>query len=205
MLQVSSPLLILHGEADTVTDPLVSQLLYEKASSKDKTLKLYQDAYHCILQGEPDDTIFTVLDDIVTWLDSRCFRTNVISNPPMLQLIHFCISLQHYDTVPVLELNLVEDDNITSYSFKVRTSRPPKVASLSSASNNPTYIIYFPKISHHLSKNNITSTHIFDVFYNTPEYKNNYVSKRWISSLSTYKYQLMYQLSALRFKYSALL
>ncbi|KAL6190322.1 hypothetical protein ACLB2K_036720 [Fragaria x ananassa] len=72
--KVSSPLLILHGEADTVTDPLVSQLLYEKASSKDKTLKLYQDAYHCILQGEPDDTIFTVLDDIVTWLDSRCFR-----------------------------------------------------------------------------------------------------------------------------------
>ncbi|KAL6186575.1 hypothetical protein ACLB2K_042695 [Fragaria x ananassa] len=132
--KVSSPLLILHGEADTVTDPLVSQLLYEKASSKDKTLKLYEDAYHCILQGEPDDTIFTVLVDIVTWHDSRCFRTNVISNPPMLQLIHFCISLQHYDTVPVLELNLVEDDNITSYSFKVRTSRPPKFHSNSESS-----------------------------------------------------------------------
>ncbi|XP_061989693.1 caffeoylshikimate esterase-like [Rosa rugosa] len=72
--KVSSPLLILHGEADKVTDPLVSQLLYEKSSSKDKTLKLYQDGYHCILQGEPDDTISTVLDDIVTWLDSRCFR-----------------------------------------------------------------------------------------------------------------------------------
>lgn len=72
ILQVSSPLLILHGAADKVTDPLVSQLLYEKASSKDKSLKLYQDAYHCILQGEPDDTIFTVLNDIVTWLDSRC-------------------------------------------------------------------------------------------------------------------------------------
>lgn len=70
--KVSSPLLILHGAADKVTDPLVSQLLYEKASSKDKSLKLYQDAYHCILQGEPDDTIFTVLNDIVTWLDSRC-------------------------------------------------------------------------------------------------------------------------------------
>lgn len=55
-----------------MTDPLVSQLLYEKASSKDKTLKLYQDGYHCILQGEPDDRIFTVLDDIVTWLDFRC-------------------------------------------------------------------------------------------------------------------------------------
>ncbi|PQQ08118.1 caffeoylshikimate esterase [Prunus yedoensis var. nudiflora] len=53
--KVSGPLLILHGAADKVTDPLVSQLLYEKASSKDKTLKLYLDGYHCILQGEPDD------------------------------------------------------------------------------------------------------------------------------------------------------
>ncbi|TQD71111.1 hypothetical protein C1H46_043352 [Malus baccata] len=70
--KVSGPVLILHGAEDKVTDPLVSRLLYEKASSKDKTLKLYPDGFHCILQGEPDDRIFTVLDDIVTWLDSRC-------------------------------------------------------------------------------------------------------------------------------------
>ncbi|KAF3976828.1 hypothetical protein ACB098_08G015100 [Castanea mollissima] len=69
--KVSSPLLILHGAADKVTDPLVSQFLYEKASTKDKTLKLYDDGYHCILEGEPDDRIFTVLNDIVSWLDSR--------------------------------------------------------------------------------------------------------------------------------------
>uniref|UniRef100_A0A5B7APD6 Putative caffeoylshikimate esterase n=1 Tax=Davidia involucrata TaxID=16924 RepID=A0A5B7APD6_DAVIN len=70
--KVSSPLLILHGAADKLTDPLVSQFLYEKASSKDKTLKLYEEGYHCILEGEPDDRIFTVLNDIITWLDSRC-------------------------------------------------------------------------------------------------------------------------------------
>ncbi|GAV89145.1 Abhydrolase_6 domain-containing protein [Cephalotus follicularis] len=70
--KVSSPLLILHGAADKVTDPLVSQFLYEKASSKDKTLKLYEGGYHSILEGEPDDRIFTVLDDIIAWLDSRC-------------------------------------------------------------------------------------------------------------------------------------
>lgn len=69
--KVSSPLLILHGAADKVTDPLVSQFLYEKASTKDKTLKLYDDGYHCILEGEPDERIFTVLNDIVSWLDSR--------------------------------------------------------------------------------------------------------------------------------------
>ncbi|XP_022775549.1 caffeoylshikimate esterase-like [Durio zibethinus] len=70
--KVSSPLLILHGAADKVTDPLVSQFLYENASSKDKTLKLYEEGYHCILEGEPDDRIFSVLDDIIAWLDARC-------------------------------------------------------------------------------------------------------------------------------------
>ncbi|XVE84858.1 hypothetical protein DITRI_Ditri17bG0046100 [Diplodiscus trichospermus] len=70
--KVSTPLLILHGAADKVTDPLVSQFLYEFASSKDKTLKLYEEGYHCILEGEPDDRIFTVLNDIIAWLDARC-------------------------------------------------------------------------------------------------------------------------------------
>ncbi|KAJ6891133.1 caffeoylshikimate esterase [Populus alba x Populus x berolinensis] len=70
--KVSSPLLILHGAADKVTDPLVSQFLYQKASSKDKTLKLYEGAYHSILEGEPDTNIFAVFDDIIAWLDSRC-------------------------------------------------------------------------------------------------------------------------------------
>lgn len=72
MLQVSSPLLILHGAADKLTDPLVSQFLYKKASTNDKTLKLYEGGYHCILEGETDDRIFAVLNDIVEWLDSRC-------------------------------------------------------------------------------------------------------------------------------------
>ncbi|KAK9277045.1 hypothetical protein L1049_006584 [Liquidambar formosana] len=70
--KVSSPLLILHGAADKVTDPLVSQFLYKKASSNDKTLKLYEGGYHSILEGEPDDRIFRVLDDIISWLDFRC-------------------------------------------------------------------------------------------------------------------------------------
>lgn len=70
--KVSSPLLVLHGAADKVTDPLVSRFLYEKAASKDKTLKLYEEAYHCILEGEPDHTIFSVLNDIIGWMDSHC-------------------------------------------------------------------------------------------------------------------------------------
>ncbi|KAK7280471.1 hypothetical protein RJT34_25535 [Clitoria ternatea] len=70
--KVSAPLLILHGAADKVTDPLASQFLYEKASSKDKTLKIYEGSYHGILEGEPDDTIFAVHNDIISWLDCRC-------------------------------------------------------------------------------------------------------------------------------------
>ncbi|KAK4399955.1 Caffeoylshikimate esterase [Sesamum angolense] len=68
---VASPMLILHGAADKVTDPRVSQFLYDKASSTDKTLKLYEGGFHCILEGEPDDRILAVLSDIISWLDSR--------------------------------------------------------------------------------------------------------------------------------------
>ncbi|KAI3502433.1 hypothetical protein L1887_30502 [Cichorium endivia] len=70
--KVSSPLLILHGAEDKVTDPTISKFLYEKAASKDKSLKLYDGSYHCILEGESDDKILEVLDDIIAWLDSHC-------------------------------------------------------------------------------------------------------------------------------------
>ncbi|KAL0372626.1 UNVERIFIED_CONTAM: Caffeoylshikimate esterase [Sesamum calycinum] len=69
--KVASPMLVLHGAADKVTDPRVSQFLYDKASSTDKTLKLYEGGFHCILEGEPDDRILAVLSDIISWLDSR--------------------------------------------------------------------------------------------------------------------------------------
>nr|WGU24035.1 caffeoyl shikimate esterases 6 [Crinum x powellii] len=69
--EVSLPLLILHGEADVVTDPSVSKALCEKASSVDKKLRLYKDAYHALLEGESDEMIFRVLDDIITWLDEH--------------------------------------------------------------------------------------------------------------------------------------
>ncbi|CAL0317372.1 unnamed protein product [Lupinus luteus] len=72
--EVSLPLLILHGEADKVTDPLVSKALYEKASCSDKTLKLYKDAYHCLLEGEPDEIIIQAFDDIISWLDEHSLK-----------------------------------------------------------------------------------------------------------------------------------
>ncbi|XP_028125513.1 caffeoylshikimate esterase [Camellia sinensis] len=73
--EVSLPLLILHGEADIVTDVSVSKSLCEKASSSDKKLNLYKEAYHSLLDGEPDDMIIRVFDDIISWLDERCVKT----------------------------------------------------------------------------------------------------------------------------------
>ncbi|KAL9679421.1 hypothetical protein QQ045_017281 [Rhodiola kirilowii] len=72
--RVKAPLLIVHGASDKITDPDVSKFLYENSSSADKTLNLYDQGFHCILEGEPDDRIFQVLDDIISWLDSRIDR-----------------------------------------------------------------------------------------------------------------------------------
>lgn len=68
------PLLILHGEADIVTDPSVSKALYKKARSSDKKLNLYKDACHSLLEGEPDEMIIQVFNDIISWLDEHCIK-----------------------------------------------------------------------------------------------------------------------------------
>ncbi|KAA3471009.1 caffeoylshikimate esterase [Gossypium australe] len=70
--EVTLPFFVLHGEADIVTDPEVSKALYEKASSKDKTIKLYPGMWHGLTSGEPDDNIEIVFADITAWLDKRC-------------------------------------------------------------------------------------------------------------------------------------
>src|SRR4051812_45301269 len=49
------PILILHGREDKVTDPECSRLLFEQAKSTDKTLKLYDNSYHCLLAGEDEE------------------------------------------------------------------------------------------------------------------------------------------------------
>jgi len=69
--EVSLPFLIVHGEADKVTDPSVSKLLYASAKSVDKTLKLYPDMWHGLTYGEPAGHIELVFSDIVAWLGIR--------------------------------------------------------------------------------------------------------------------------------------
>lgn len=54
-----------------MTDPEVSKALYEKASSKDKTIKLYPGMWHGLTSGEPDENIEIVFSDIIDWLDKH--------------------------------------------------------------------------------------------------------------------------------------
>jgi len=57
--------LIMHGSADRLADPRGSELLYERAGAKDKTLKLYDGFYHEIF-NEPEHKL--VMADVEAWL-----------------------------------------------------------------------------------------------------------------------------------------
>ncbi|KAF3786386.1 hypothetical protein EJ110_NYTH25560 [Nymphaea thermarum] len=74
--EVSLPFLIVHGQEDQVTDPSVSKLLYESASSTDKTLRLYPGMWHALTSGEPPENIELVFSDIINWLDQQITQGN---------------------------------------------------------------------------------------------------------------------------------
>ncbi|PRQ50780.1 putative 2-acylglycerol O-acyltransferase [Rosa chinensis] len=69
--RVTAPFLTVHGTADGVTCPTSSKLLYEKASSVDKSLKIYDGMYHSLIQGETDENADLVLKDMREWIDER--------------------------------------------------------------------------------------------------------------------------------------
>jgi alpha-beta hydrolase superfamily lysophospholipase len=68
MPEIKLPILVMHGTADRLGDPEGSRLLYDRAGSKDKTLKLYQGFYHEIF-NEPGHE--QVLSDMESWLEAR--------------------------------------------------------------------------------------------------------------------------------------
>lgn len=49
MEKITIPFIVFHGKEDLHTDYRKSIELYEKASSKDKSLKLFDNCYHCII------------------------------------------------------------------------------------------------------------------------------------------------------------
>lgn len=66
--QFTHPILIMHGGADTITNPKGSKLLYETCNSDDKTLKLWDGAYHEIFNETNKDE---VIDFMLDWLKIR--------------------------------------------------------------------------------------------------------------------------------------
>lgn len=65
---ITLPLLILHGTADKATRPSGSEAFHERASSEDKTIKLYEGYYHDPLNDSGKER---VLADIRAWLAQR--------------------------------------------------------------------------------------------------------------------------------------
>jgi len=66
--QITLPVLILHGTADIVTKPSGSRQFYDEAGSKDKTLKLYEDHFHDLLNDVDREV---VMGDIISWIVAR--------------------------------------------------------------------------------------------------------------------------------------
>uniref|UniRef100_A0A803MVP7 Serine aminopeptidase S33 domain-containing protein n=1 Tax=Chenopodium quinoa TaxID=63459 RepID=A0A803MVP7_CHEQI len=69
--EVTLPFLVLHGGDDKVTDPEISKMLHESATSFDKTFKLYPGMWHALTYGEFPENINTVFNDIIGWLGER--------------------------------------------------------------------------------------------------------------------------------------
>jgi alpha-beta hydrolase superfamily lysophospholipase len=65
---ITLPLLILHGTADRATVPAGSELFHRMAGSPDKTLRLYEDHYHDLLNDLGKEE---VLADVIRWIDAR--------------------------------------------------------------------------------------------------------------------------------------
>lgn len=65
---ITLPLLILHGTHDKATKPSGSQFFHDTAGSTDKTLKLYEGAYHDLLNDTDRDTVIT---DVKSWLEAH--------------------------------------------------------------------------------------------------------------------------------------
>ena len=65
---ITLPVMILHGTADKNTNPSGSQHFYDMVGSADKTLKLYEGAFHDLLN---DLDKSRVMQDIQEWIGAR--------------------------------------------------------------------------------------------------------------------------------------
>jgi alpha-beta hydrolase superfamily lysophospholipase len=73
LADVHLPFIVLHGTSDVVTDPVVSQTLYDTSKSKDKTIKLVDGVWHRMYNDDPEE-VKAIMVTVVDWLDRRCVK-----------------------------------------------------------------------------------------------------------------------------------
>jgi alpha-beta hydrolase superfamily lysophospholipase len=66
--RITVPLLVQVGTGDELVPPAASELVYERASSEDKTIKRYDGLFHEILNEPERDA---VVADTLAWLDAH--------------------------------------------------------------------------------------------------------------------------------------
>lgn len=66
--KITLPFIVVQGSEDKLVDPGGAQMLYDKAGSKDKTLKIYEGLYHEV-HNEPERA--TMFKDVETWLEAH--------------------------------------------------------------------------------------------------------------------------------------
>lgn len=71
--EITIPLLILHGSADSVTLPSGSEFLHENASSRDKTLQIFEGYYHDLINDRGHEH---VIQRIYDWISDRLGSTS---------------------------------------------------------------------------------------------------------------------------------
>ncbi|XP_067611806.1 monoglyceride lipase isoform X5 [Pseudorca crassidens] len=78
--KLTLPFLLLQGSADRLCDSRGAYLLMESAKSQDKTLKIYEGAYH-ILHKELPEVTSSVFREINTWVSQRTAAAGTGSPP----------------------------------------------------------------------------------------------------------------------------
>ena len=66
--KLSLPILVMHGTLDRLSDPKGSEKLYDRVSSKDRTIKLYNGFYHEIFNEPGREQVFA---DMEGWLEGH--------------------------------------------------------------------------------------------------------------------------------------
>ncbi|KZV35904.1 caffeoylshikimate esterase-like, partial [Dorcoceras hygrometricum] len=68
------PLLVMHGGDDIICDPQGAKYLYETASSKDKSLKIFGGVWHQLI-GEPNESAERIFNTMMEWIEVRADST----------------------------------------------------------------------------------------------------------------------------------